>query len=69
VDTLNAHEGTRRPGSLRLCGGGEARDVLPGVEALRQLYAVLGGGQPVTPGAEVSGDGTVCGEKALGVSW
>jgi hypothetical protein len=68
VDRINEHKGTRLPGSSRLCGGGKARDVLPGAESVPQLLAVRGGGQPVTPWAEVLGDGTMRREKALGVS-
>jgi hypothetical protein len=68
VDIINKHEGTRLPGLSRLGSGGKARDVLPGVESVPQLLAVLGGGQPVTPWAEVLGNGTMCSEKALGVS-
>lgn len=69
VDVINEHAGVRLPGASCLCGGGKARDVLPGVESLPQLLTVLGGGQSVTPWAEVLGDGTMRREKALGVSW
>jgi hypothetical protein len=68
VDVINEHEGARLPGASRLCGGGKARDGLPGVESVPQLLTVLGSGQPVTPWAEVLGDGTMRGEKAWGVS-
>jgi hypothetical protein len=50
-----------------LRSGGEAGDVSPGVESLAHLLAVHGGRDPVTPRADVLGDGTIRGEKALRV--
>jgi Homeodomain-like domain len=68
VEMINAHEGARWPEASRLCGGGEARDVLPGAESLPQLSTIFGGGEEVTSRAEVLRDGTICREEALGVS-
>jgi hypothetical protein len=65
VDRINEHEGARRPGASVLCGGGKARDVLPGVESLPQLLTVFGGGEKMTSQAEVLRDGTIRGEEAL----
>jgi hypothetical protein len=67
VDMINEHEGTRLPGLSRLCGGGKARDVMPGVESVPQLLTVYGGGEEVTSGAEVLGDRTRGGEEPLGL--
>src|SRR5262245_478232 len=67
IDRINEAEGARRPGSSVLCGGGKARDVLPGVESLPELLTVSGGGEKVTSQAEVVGDGTIGGEEALGM--
>src|SRR5262249_22014962 len=69
IDMLNEHKDTRRPGSSRLCGGGKARDVLPGVESLSHHLTVFGGGEEVTSRAEVLGDGPIGREEALGVPW
>src|SRR5215510_2579622 len=59
IDMLNEHKDTRLPGSSRLCGGGKARDVLPGVESLSHHLTVFGGGEEVTSRAEVLGDGPI----------
>jgi hypothetical protein len=67
VDMIHAHEGARLAEASRLCGGGKARDVLPGVESLPQLLTVCGGGEEVTSRAEVLRDGTIGREEALGV--
>jgi hypothetical protein len=67
VDRIHAHEGARLAEASRLCGGGKARDVLPGVESLPQLLTVCGGGEEVTSRAEVLRDGTIGREEALGV--
>jgi hypothetical protein len=56
------------PRSRALRGGGEAGDFPPGVESRAHLLAVLGGRQPVPSWAEVLGDRSICGEKALRVS-
>jgi hypothetical protein len=55
VDMINGHEGARLPGASLLCGGGKARDVLPGVESFPHLLTVCGGGEEVTSRAEVLG--------------
>jgi hypothetical protein len=65
---MNEHKGTRRPESSLLGGGGKARDVLPGVEGLPHLLAVFGGKAEVASRAEVLRDGTIGGEKPLGVT-
>jgi hypothetical protein len=51
-----------------LCGPGRAGNLLPGLESLRHLLAVLGGREEVTPRSEVRGDGAIREEKTLGVS-
>ena len=65
VDMINAHEGARWPEASRLCGGGKARDVLPGVESLSHHLTVFGGGEEVTSRAKVWRDGTIRREEAL----
>jgi hypothetical protein len=37
IDRINEHEGTRRPGASVFCGGGKARDVLPGMASVPHL--------------------------------
>jgi hypothetical protein len=69
VDMINEHEGARLPGSSRLCGGGKARDFLPGVESFPYFLTVLGGGQAMPSWTEVLGDGPIGGKEALGVPW
>ncbi len=68
VDMINEHRGARLPEASHLCGGGKAREFLPGVESLPQLLTVFGGGEEVTSRAEVLRDGTICREEALGVT-
>ena len=55
--------GPPRPlgGPLRTCNFSPTRESLP------HLVAILRRGQPMPPGAEVLGNGTVCGQKALGM--
>jgi hypothetical protein len=53
--------------ALPLRGYRRACNLLPNLEALGHLLTVLGGGQPVTPWAEVLGDGTMRGKKTLGM--
>jgi hypothetical protein len=54
--------------SLPLHGHGRTRDLPPDLGALSHLSAILGRGEPVVSRTEVLSDGTVPGEKALGVS-
>jgi hypothetical protein len=71
VDRGNESEGARLPGSSILCGGGKARDVLPGAESLPQFSTVCGCGEEVTSQAEqaeVVRDGTIRREEALGMT-
>ena len=67
VDMINEHEGARLPGLSRLCGGGKARDILPGIESLLHLLTVFGGGEEVTSRAEVLRDGTIRREERKNV--
>ncbi len=68
VDRINESEGARLPGSSVLCGGGTVRDVLPGAEFLPQFSTVFEGGEKVTSWAEVLSNGTIRGQKSLGVT-
>jgi hypothetical protein len=52
-----------------LRGHGRAHDLLPNLESLTHLLAVLGGGEPVAFRSEVLADGTIRGEKTLRVPW
>jgi hypothetical protein len=54
--------------SLPLHGYGRIRDLPPDRGALRHLSAILGRGEPVVSRTAVLSDGTIPGEKALGVS-
>ena len=68
VDMITEHEGARLPESSRLCGGGRARDVLPGVESVPHFLTAFEGAEEVPSRAEVLGDGTIGREEALGVA-
>jgi hypothetical protein len=59
VDMSNEHKGARLPGSSRLCGGGKARDFLPGVESVPHFLPVVGGGKPMPSWTEVLGNETI----------
>src|ERR687893_552249 len=50
------------------CGRGRASDLVPDDESLGHCAAVLGGGEPVTAGAEVRGDTTEGGQEPLGMT-
>jgi hypothetical protein len=52
-----------------LHGHGRAHDLLPDLESLTHLLAVLGGGEPVAFRSEVLADGIRRGEKTLRVLW
>jgi hypothetical protein len=52
-----------------LGGHDRARDLPPHLESLPHLVTVFGGREEVTPRSEVLGDGTICGEEALSLSW
>ena len=52
-----------------LHGHGRAHDLLPDLESLTYLLAVLGGGEPAAFRSEVLADGTRRGEKTLRVPW
>jgi hypothetical protein len=52
-----------------LGGDDRARHVLPDLESLRHFSAILCGGKPVASRSAVLGDGTIRGEKPLGVPW
>jgi hypothetical protein len=69
VDIINSHEGAQLPGSQLLCGGGEARDFLPGVESFAPLLTVLGGGEKVPSRPEVLSNRTIRGKEALATPW
>ena len=45
------------------------RDLPPGLESVRHLLTVLGGGEAVPPRPELLGNGAIGGEKALRVPW
>jgi hypothetical protein len=68
VDMTNEYEGARLPGSSHLCGGGTARDVLPGVESFPHFLTVLGGGQAMPSWTEMLGDGPIGSKEALGMT-
>jgi DNA invertase Pin-like site-specific DNA recombinase len=68
IDRINEHGGTRLPGASVLCGGGKARDFLPGMASFPHLLTVFRGREEVTARAEVWGDGTIDREAALGVT-
>jgi hypothetical protein len=68
IDRINEHEGTRLPRASVLCGGGKARDFLPGMVSFPHLLTVFRGREEVTARAEVWGDGTIDREAALGVT-
>jgi hypothetical protein len=53
ADMLNEYKGTRLPGLSWLCGGGKARDVLPGVESFPQLLTVCAIDSSVGPRSQV----------------
>jgi hypothetical protein len=63
----------REAGGLHLArplgGYDRARNLPPDLESFDQCLAVLGSGEPVASQSEVLGDGTIRGEKALGVPW
>ena len=56
---------------LTRCLGGHdrAHDLWPALEALSHVWAILGGREPVASRSDVLGDGTIRGEKPLGVPW
>ena len=68
VDMLNEYKGARLPGLSCLCGGGKAREVLPGVESFPQRLTVFGGGEEATSRTAALRDRPVGGEEPLGVS-
>ena len=61
-------EGRRPPRASLLRGGWEVRDVLPGVESLPHLLAVLRSRAEVPSGTEVLGNRPIRREEALGVT-
>jgi hypothetical protein len=50
-------------------GDGHTRNVLPDLEVLGHFLAIRGRGESVASRAEVLRDGTIRGEKPLGVPW
>jgi hypothetical protein len=56
----------RLPRALPLRGHRRTRDLLPDLESVGHLLAVLGGGESVAFRAEVLGDRPIRGEESLG---
>ena len=54
--------------ALRLRGHGRARDLLPALESLRHLSAVVVSGEAMASRPEVLGNWTIGREEALGVT-
>jgi hypothetical protein len=50
---------------LALCGYDRAHDLLPALESLGHDVAIVEGGEPVAPRAEVFSRGTISGEELL----